>query len=446
MSRRVLLAAVPIALAVTVRLPAQAPTAPAAPQTALVKAGRLVDARAGAVLTNQAILIEGERIKELGPAGAVAGHAPPGAKVIDLSGATVLPGLIDCHTHITADPGDYYQQLFRQSPIDQAVVAHVFARRTLEAGFTTIRNVGADELVDVALRNAVNAGVVAGPRMLVSTMPLSATGGHGDVNGFSPYLRFEQLSGIANGVDEIRSKIRWEIKYGADLIKVLASAGVLSEEESVGAPQYSQEELNAVVQEAAMWGKKVAAHAHGAEAIKRAVRAGVASVEHGSLIDEEGIRLMKERGTYLVADIYNDDYILAEYTRLGYPQKIIDKERQVGRLQRENFKKAVQAGVKIAFGTDAGVYPHGWNAKQFAHMVRWGLTPMQAIQAATVNAADLLGWADRVGAIEPGKFADLIAVMGDPLQDVTVLEHVGFVMKGGAVVKDSLTTGAARAR
>src|SRR5436309_13090475 len=446
MSRRVLLAAVPIALAVTVRLPAQAPTAPADPPTALVKPGRLVDARAGAVLTNQAILIEGERIKELGPAGAVAGHAPPGAKVIDLSGATVLPGLIDCHTHITADPGDYYQQLFRQSPIDQAVIAHVFARRTLEAGFTTIRNVGADEFVDVALRNAINSGVVAGPRMQVSTMPLSATGGHGDVNGFSPYLRFEQASGIANGVDEIRSKIRWEIKYGADLIKVLASAGVLSEEESVGAPQYSQEELNAVVQEAALGGKKVAAHAHGAEAIKRAVRAGVASVEHGSLLDDEGIRLMKERGTYLVADIYNDDYIIAEYTRLGFPQKIIEKERLVGRQQRENFKKAVQAGVKIAYGTDAGVYPHGWNAKQFAHMVRWGTTPLQAIQAATVNAADLLGWRDLVGALEPGKFADVIGVMGDPLQDVTVLEHVGFVMKGGQVVKDSLTGGAKAAR
>jgi len=414
--------------------------------TVVIKAGRLVDPRAGTTLTNQAILVEGERIKEVGPASAVAGHAPAGARVIDLSGATVLPGLIDCHTHVTSDPGDYYQQLFRQSPIDQAVVAHVFAKRTLEAGFTTIRNVGADEFVDVALRNAINSGVVAGPRMQVSTMPLSATGGHGDVNGFSPYLRFEQASGIANGVDEIRSKIRWEIKYGADLIKVLASAGVLSEEESVGAPQYSQEELNAVVQEAAMWGKKVAAHAHGAEAIKRAVRAGVASVEHGSLLDDEGIRLMKERGTYLVADIYNDDYILAEYTRLGYPQKIIDKERQVGRLQRENFKKAVQAGVKIAFGTDAGVYPHGWNAKQFAHMVRWGLTPMQAIQAATVNAADLLGWADRVGAVEPGKFADVIAVAGDPLQDVTVLEHVGFVMKGGAVVKDSLTAGGTHAR
>jgi len=236
------------------------------------------------------------------------------------------------------------------------------------------------------------------------------------------------------------------VKYGADLIKVLASAGVLSEEESVGAPQYSQEELNAVVEEAAMWGRKVAAHAHGAEAIKRAVRAGVASVEHGSLIDDEGIRLMKERGTYLVADIYNDDYIIAEYTRLGFPQKIIEKERLVGRQQRENFKKAVQAGVKIAFGTDAGVYPHGWNAKQFAHMVRWGTTPMQAIQAATVSAADLIGWADRVGALEPGKFADVIAVVGDPLQDVTVLEHVAFVMKGGQVVKDSLTGGAKAAR
>ncbi|HYT72675.1 MAG TPA: amidohydrolase family protein [Gemmatimonadales bacterium] len=433
-----------VTLAAVSRLPAQA-TPPASP-VVLIKAGRLIDARAGNAVLNQAILVEGERIKEVGPAQAVAGHAPAGARVIDLGDATVLPGLIDCHTHITADPGDYYEQLFRRSPIDQAVMAHIYARRTLEAGFTTVRNVGADELVDVALRNAINRGEVVGPRMLVSTMALSATGGHGDVNGFSPYLRFEQSSGIANGVDEIRRKIRWEIKYGADLIKVLASAGVLSEEESVGAPQYSQEELNAVVEEAAMWGKKVAAHAHGAEAIKRAVRAGVASVEHGSLVDDEGIRLMKERGTYLVADIYNDDYIIAEYTRLGYPPKIIDKERLVGRLQRENFRKAVQAGVKVAYGTDAGVYPHGWNAKQFAHMVKWGLTPTQAIQAATVNAADLLGWADRVGALEPGKLADIVAVSGDPLKDVTLLERVGFVMKGGQVVKDSLTAGAARAR
>src|SRR5881296_1897901 len=399
----------------------------------LIKAGRLIDPKAGTVLANQAILVEGDRIKEVVPADAVAAHAAPGARVIDLRNGTVLPGLIDCHTHITSDPGDYYEQLFRRSAIDEAVTAHVYARRTLEAGFTTVRNVGAEEFIDVALRNAIDQGLVAGPRMLVSTMPLSATGGHGDVNGFSPYLRFDGFSGIANGVDEIRSKIRFEVKYGADLIKVLASAGVLSEEESVGGPQYTQEELNAVVQEAAMWGKKVAAHAHGAEAIKRAVRAGVASVEHGSLLDDEGIRLMKERGTYLVADIYNDDYIIAEYTRLGFPQKIIEKERLVGRQQRENFKKAVQAGVKIAYGTDAGVYPHGWNAKQFAHMVRWGTTPLQAIQAATVSAADLLGWRDLVGALEPGKFADVIAVIGDPLQDVTLLEHVAFVMKGGEV-------------
>jgi imidazolonepropionase-like amidohydrolase len=414
--------------------------------TVLVRAARLLAVRTGAVLNNQAILIEGDRIKEVGPADAVAGHAPRDVRVIDLRTATLLPGLIDCHTHMTADPGDYYKQLFRMSAIDEAVRAHVFAKRTLDAGFTTVRNVGAAEFIDVALRNAINEGVVPGPRMLVSTMPLSATGGHGDVNGMSPYLHFDGFTGIANGVDQIREKIRFEVKYGADLIKVLASAGVLSEEESVGAPQYSQEELNALVEEATMWGRKVAAHAHGAEAIKRAVKAGVASIEHGSLIDDEGIRLMKERGTYLVADIYNDDYIIAEYTRLGYPQKIIDKERMVGRLQRENFKKAVQAGVKIAFGTDAGVYPHGWNAKQFAHMVRWGTTPLQAIQAATVNAADLLGWADRVGALEPGKYADVIAVQGDPLQDVTVLEHVGFVMKGGQVVKDSLTGGAKAAR
>ncbi|HKW39738.1 MAG TPA: amidohydrolase family protein [Gemmatimonadales bacterium] len=425
-------------------LDAQADTA--ARTTLLVRAGRLLAVRTGAVLTSQAILIEGDRIKEVGSAEAVAGHAPRDVRVIDLHNATVLPGLIDCHTHMTADPGDYYKQLFRMSPIDEAVRAHIFAKRTLDAGFTTVRNVGAAEFIDVALRNAINEGVVPGPRMLVSTMPLSATGGHGDVNGMSPYLHFDGFTGIANGVDQIREKIRFEVKYGADLIKVLASAGVLSEEESVGAPQYSQEELNALVEEAAMWGRKVAAHAHGAEAIKRAVRAGVASIEHGSLIDDEGIRLMKERGTYLVADIYNDDYIIAEYTRLGYPPKIIEKERLVGRQQRENFKKAVQAGVKIAFGTDAGVYPHGWNAKQFAHMVRWGTTPLQAIQAATVNAADLLGWADRVGALEPGKYADVIAVQGDPLQDVTVLEHVGFVMKGGQVVKDSLTGGAKAAR
>jgi imidazolonepropionase-like amidohydrolase len=271
--------------------------------------------------------------------------------------------------------------------------------------------------------------------MQVATLGVGATGGHGDLTGFSPYLKLGAFSGIADGVDEIRKLVRFEVKYGADLIKVAATAGVLSEEESVGAPQYSQEELNALVREATMWGKKVAAHAHGAEGIKRATRAGVASIEHGSLLDEEGIQLMKERGTYLVADIYNDDYILAEFARLGYPEKIIAKERRIGRLQRENFRRAIRAGVKVAFGTDAGVYPHGWNAKQFAHMVRWGLTPMGAIQAATTNAAALLGWEDRVGAVMPGLYADIIAVDGDPLRDITELERVTFVMKNGVVYK-----------
>ncbi len=240
---------------------------------------------------------------------------------------------------------------------------------------------------------------------------------------------------MADGVDEIRKLIRFEVKNGADVIKLIASAGVLTEEESAGAPQYSQEEMNAVVQEAAAWGRKVAAHAHGAEAIKRAVRAGVASIEHGSLVDDEGIRLMKARGTYLVADIYNDDYIMSEYKRLNYPDNILEKERQIGRLQRENFRKAVRAGVKVAYGTDAGVYPHGWNGKQFAFMVRYGLTPMQAIQSATTSAAALLGWEDRVGSLSPGTYADVIAVEGDALADLGRFADVAFVMKGGEIAK-----------
>jgi imidazolonepropionase-like amidohydrolase len=401
------------------------------PKRVVIKAGRLIDTKTGAVTNNAFILIEGDKITAVGQNLTV----PDGAEVIDLKDKTVLPGLIDCHTHITSQPGNYYEDIFRKSPIDVAVTAHVYARRTLEAGFTTVRDVGAGEFIDVALRNAINRGDVAGPRMQVATLAVGATGGHGDLSGFSPYLKFGNFSGLADGVDEIRKLIRFEIKYGADLIKMHATAGVLSEEESVGGPQFSQEEMNAVVEEAKMWGKRVAAHSHGAEGIKRAVRAGVTSIEHGSLIDDEGIKLMKERGTYLVADIYNDDYILAEFSKLGYPDKIIEKERMVGRTQRENFQKAAKAGVMIAYGTDAGVYPYGWNGKQFAHMVKWGLAPMRAIQAATVNAADLLGWNDKIGVIAPGAFADIIAVDGDPLKDVTEFERVKFVMKGGVVYK-----------
>jgi imidazolonepropionase-like amidohydrolase len=422
-------------LLTTAALPAAAQT----PDTATtrrhlaLRAAHLIDGRGGGVVENAVILIDSTRITAVGAGLTI----PAGTQVIDLGTATVLPGLIDCHTHITGgDPGDYYEAIFRRSPIDYAVAAPTFARRTLEAGFTTVRDVGAGEFIDVALRRAIDSGLVVGPRMQVATLTVGATGGHGDLSGFSPYIKFGQFSGLADGVDEIRKLVRFEVKNGADVIKLLASAGVLSEEQSAGAPQFSQEEMNAVVEEATMWGRKVAAHAHGAEAIKRAVRAGVASIEHGSLIDDEGIRLMKQRGTYLVADIYNDDYILAEYKRLRFPDKILDKERQVGRLQRENFRKAVRAGVKVAYGTDAGVYPHGWNGKQFAFMVRYGLTPMQAIQSATASAAELLGWSESVGTLTPGRYADIVAVDGDPLKDITELERVTFVMKGGVVYKN----------
>ncbi|HVE79094.1 MAG TPA: amidohydrolase family protein [Gemmatimonadaceae bacterium] len=410
----------------------QAAAKPAAPpQRTAVRAARLVDPKAGTTINDVVVLIEGERVTAVGRNLAV----PAGATVIDLGQATLVPGLLDMHTHITSQPANYYEDLFRKSPIDVAVTAHLYARRTLEAGFTTVRDVGSGEFIDVSLRNAVNRGDVAGPRIVAATLAVGATGGHADLSGFSPYLKFGQFSGIADGVDEIRKLVRFEVKNGADVIKLVATAGVLSEEESVGAPQYSEAEMRAAVEEAAMWGKKVAAHAHGTEGIKRAIRAGVASVEHASFIDDEGIRLAKERGTYLVMDIYNDDYILAEFGRMGYPDKIIEKERLVGRTQRENFRKAVRGGAKIAYGTDAGVYPHGWNAKQFAKMVEWGMTPMQAIQAATVNAADLLGWSDRVGQVAPGFYADLVAVDGDPLRDITLFERPSFVMKGGVVYK-----------
>lgn len=414
-----------------------------APKRVAVRAAQMIDPVSGTTVKNAVVLIEGDRVKAAGANLAV----PAGTEVVDLGSSTLLPGLIDMHAHVTSQPsGNYYVDRFRRSPIDEAVLAHVYAKRTLDAGFTTIRNLGAGEYIDIALRNAIDRGDIPGPRIVAATLPISATGGHGDLNGFSPYLRFEGFSDIADGVDEIRKAVRTRVKYGADVIKLLATAGVLSEEESVGAPQFSQEEMNVAVEEAAMWGRKVAAHAHGAEGIKRAIKAGVASVEHASFIDDEGIRLAKEHGTYLVMDIYNDDYILAEYARLGYPEKIVEKERTVGRTQRENFRKAVQAGVKMAYGTDAGVYPHGWNAKQFAKMVEWGMTPMQAIQAATVNAADLLGQSDRVGSLQPGRYADLVAVKGDPLKNISELERVQFVMKGGVVVRRSDDKAALTAR
>lgn len=397
-----------------------------------VTAARLVDVESGALRENAVVVVDGERIVDV----RTDGQVPAGAQRIDLGDVTLLPGLIDCHVHIDGQSGDFYTEAFRRSPIDNAVKSHIYARRTLLAGFTTVRNVGSAEFIDVALRNAINRGEVQGPRILASGVALGATGGHADGGtGFSPYMHFSGFSGIADGVDAIRAKVRFDVKYGADVIKFMASAGVLSEEESVGEPQYSQEEMNALVDEAHRWHRKVAAHAHGTEAIKMAVRAGVDSIEHGSFLDDEAIALMKKHGTWLVADIYNDDYILSEFARLKYPQSMIEKERKVGRTQRESFRNAVKAGVKIAYGTDAGVYPHGDNAKQFVKMTEWGQTPTQALQSATVRAAELLGRGDQIGALRNGLYADLVAVPGNPLQDIAVMERVSFVMKAGKVEK-----------
>ena len=395
-----------------------------------IKAGRLIDGRGGAPVPNAVILVRGERIQAVGANLAV----PAGARVIDLSSATVLPGLIDCHTHITGAPGESGDQ-FRRSFVDAAIMAPTYAKATLDAGFTTIRDLGASGFVDVALRNAINRGDIPGPRIQAATMPISATGGHGDVNGLSPYVHFDDMSGVADGVDAIRRKIRWEVKYGADIIKVMATAGAMSEEESVEAALYTQDELNAVVDEARMWGRKVAAHAHGTEGIKRAVRAGVASVDHGTFLDEEGARMMVERGTYLVKDSYEDRWFLERAPGWGYPKVIVDKLAKIVQGHEAAFKLARKSGVKIAFGTDAGMLPHGENAKQFRDYIAWGMPPMEAILTATRNAADLLGWGDRIGAVAPGYFADIIAVPGDPLAAPTLLEQVSFVMKGGVVYK-----------
>jgi imidazolonepropionase-like amidohydrolase len=414
------------ALSLTVAAEAQAQK----PALVAIRAGRLIDGSGGAPVSNAIVLVEGERIRAVGSGLDV----PAGARVIDLSGMTVLPGLIDCHTHITTAPGEASE--LRRSFLDAAVLAPGYARATLEAGFTTIRDLGAPEFVDVALRNAIDRGEVPGPRIQAATMPISATGGHGDLNGLSPFVEVHAFSGIANGVDEIRKKVRFEVKYGADVIKVTATAGAMSEEESVEAALYTQEELDALVDEARAWGRRVAAHAHGAEGIKRAVRAGVVSIEHGTFLDEEGARLMVEHGTYLVKDSYEDRWFLERAPGWGYPPIIVEKLKKVVAGHEAAFLLAMKHGVKIAFGTDAGMIPHGENAKQFEDYVEWGMKPMDAILTATRSAADVLGWSDRVGAIAPGHFADIIAVAGDPLRDITELERVRFVMKGGVTFKE----------
>jgi len=414
-----------------------------AAKTIYIRAGRLFDATSDNVRENMLIVVTGERIQSVAPFGANA--IPAGATVIDLSRATVLPGLIDCHVHLCCR-ADRYNEIyhFKDTPFSHAFASVVHARKTLEAGFTSVRDVGSPPFLAVDLRNSINEGLVPGPRIVASGPGISITGGHGDLNNYSPQTQVHMFPAerdfqIADGVDQVRHVVRAQVKYGVDVIKILATGGVLSKGDSPGAPQFTFEELKAAAEEAHMAGRKIAAHAHGTQGIKNAILAGIDSIEHASLIDDEGIRLAKEHGTYLVMDIYNDDYILGKAIEFGLPQENVEKEKMVGRLQRENFERAVKGGAKMAFGTDAGVYPHGDNAKQFFYMVKFGMTPAQAIRAATSSAADLIGRAKDVGTVEAGKYADIIAVSADPLQDVKALENVGFVMKGGAVVKDTIT-------
>lgn len=407
-------------------------SAHAADQVTAIRAGKLVDVVAGTVLKDQTIIITGERISAVGPSASTS--VPAGAKVIDLSAQTVLPGLIDMHTHLTADPYLSGYNSLGVSDTRAALYGVRAARKTLEAGFTTVRNVGAAGFGDVALRDAINDGDTVGPRMRTAGYAIGIKGGHCDENLLPPEVNFTGR-GVADGPWEARAKVREMAKYGADVIKICASGGVLSKGDEPGAQQYTLEEMQAIVNEAHKLGRKVAAHAHGTHAIHDAIIAGVDSIEHASLIDEEGIKLAKEKGTYLVMDIYNDDFILQEGAKAGMLPESIEKEKVIGQLQRDNFRKAFQGGAKMAFGTDSGVYPHGDNAKQFYYMTKYGMSSMQAIQAATINAADLLGWKDRVGSISVGKFADIIAVNGNPADNATELTKVSFVMKGGAVIR-----------
>lgn len=403
------------------------------PAPVYVKAGKLLDVRAGRLLADQVIVIRGERIERVAPGREVA--IPPGASVIDLSRATVLPGLLEAHDHLTGDHTLHGYRALGVSVPRETLYGARNARRTLEAGFTGVRNLGADGYSDIALRDAINDGDITGPRLLASGPALGITGGHCDEN-LLPAEYNHRAAGVADGPWAVRARVREVIKYGADVIKFCATGGVLSKGDQPGTTQYTLEEMQALVDEAHTLGRKVAAHAHGTEGIKRAIRAGVNSIEHASLIDEEGIELAREHGTALVMDIYNDTFILEQGAKMGMLPESLDKERQIGQLQRDNFRRAVQGGARVVFGTDGGVYPHGDNAKQFATMVKYGMTPLEAIRAATIYAAELFGWAERVGAVEPGKFADLIAVEGDPLADVTVLEKVRFVMKGGEVIRN----------
>ena len=398
----------------------------------VLHAGRVLDVKTGKMLTDQTVVIEDGKIVSVGPASEA--KAASDAVRIDLPNATVLPGLIDAHTHLTMDPHFGYEELAVSVP-REALIGAKNARLTLLAGFTTVRNVGARGFTDVALRDAINAGELPGPRMLVSGPALGITGGHCD-NNMLPFEYHVTEDGVADGVPAVQHKVRENIKYRVDLIKFCATGGVLSMGDNPQASQYTLEEMKAIVADAHRLGRKVAAHAHGAEGIRWAAEAGVDSIEHGSYIDDAAIAAMKEHGTYLVPTLYLGDWMLENASLTHLPAPLLAKAQEVTPAARKNIAHAFASGVKVAFGTDAAVYPHGMNAHEFAVMVKLGLTPLQAIQAATLNAADLMGWSGKVGTLEPGAWADIVAVDGDPLKDVTALEHVKFVMKSGEVVKN----------
>ncbi len=405
----------------------------------IIRPGLLLDVVTGEVLAGRAVVIEGDRIVDV----TSAGDAPAGGSaVVDLPDHALLPGLIDCHAHLVGEPddGQGYAGMLARTGAQEALSGARNARDTLRAGFTTVRDVGTFRaFVDVALRDAINAGWLPGPRMRVAGAYVTCSGGGGDITGLAPdvdaVVPYELRVGVVNSVDDVRRAVRRVLQGGADLVKLIATGAVMTTGGVPGAPELTEEQIRAAVEEASLSGADVAAHAHGAEGIKRAVRGGVRSVEHGSLMDDEAIQLMADAGTFLVADVYCGDYIAEVGRQQGWRADVLRKNDETTLAQRQGFTKCLQAGVRIAFGTDSGIYPHGLNARQFAYQVRCGQSTLEAIRSATLHAAELLRWEDRVGRIQAGYLADMIAVPGNPLHDIRLLEHPDFVLKDGALVR-----------